>query len=103
MRLPPSVRSRQITSGLVAMDQSIGLKTLDRHRATQRLTQFMAASFDSARASDAPFYHLQFDRVFPDDVFAAMLTGMPVSSDYRPMSGLAKGNDLSDGTHTRVN
>ena len=84
------------------MDQTIGLKTLDRQRAIQRLTQFVAASFDSARASDAPFFHLQFDRVFPDDVYAAMLTGMPVASDYRPMSGRAKGNDLADGTHTRV-
>src|SRR5262249_61893393 len=84
------------------MDRSIGLKTLDRQRAIERLTQFVAASFDSARTSDAPFYHLQFDRVFPDDVYAAMLSGMPVSSDYRPMSGRAKGNDLADGTHTRV-
>jgi hypothetical protein len=31
-----------------------------------------------------------------------MLTAMPQSSDYRPMSGRAKGNDLVDGTHTRV-
>ena len=84
------------------MDQTIGLKTLDRQRAIERLTQFVAASFDSARASDAPFHHLQFDRVFPDDVYAAMLTAMPVASDYRPMSGRAKGNDLADGTHTRV-
>src|SRR5256885_2177749 len=56
-----------------AMDQTIGLKTLDRQRAIQRLTQFVAASFDSARVSEAPFYRLQFDRVFPDDVYAAML------------------------------
>src|SRR5215469_14694546 len=56
----------------------------------------------SARSSDAPFHHLEFDKVFPDDVYAAMLTAMPVASDYRPMSGRAKGNDLADGTHTRV-
>src|SRR5262245_44450923 len=84
------------------MDQKIGLKSLDRQRAIERTTQFVAASFDSARTSEAPFYHLQFDRVFPDDVYAAMLTAMPVASDYRPMSGRAKGNDLADGTHTRV-
>ncbi len=92
----------QITPGLFAMDQSIGLKALDRRRAIERLTQFVAASMDAARSSDAPFHHLQFDRVFPDDVYAAMLTAMPVASDYRPMSGRAKGNDLADGTHTRV-
>src|ERR1044071_8074398 len=84
------------------MDQSIGLKSLDRQRAVATLSAFCAASIGAARASEAPFYHLQFDRVFPDDVYAAMLVGMPVSSDYRPMSGRAKGNDLADGTHTRV-
>jgi hypothetical protein len=99
---PAGVRFLANHIGTVAMDQTIGLKTLDRQRAIQRLTQFVAASLDQARASDAPFYHLQFDRVFPDDVYAAMLTAMPVSSDYRPMSGRAKGNDLADGTHTRV-
>jgi hypothetical protein len=102
MWLPAVVGFRANQLGIVAMDQTIGLKTLDRQRAIQRLTQFVAASFDSARASDAPFFHLEFDRVFPDDVYAAMLIGMPVASDYRPMSGRAKGNDLADGTHTRV-
>jgi hypothetical protein len=84
------------------MDQSIGLKSLDRQHAIERLSQFVAASVDAARTGEAPFYHLVFDRVFPDDVYAAMLTAMPVAADYRPMSGRAKGNDLADGTHTRV-
>ncbi|MEA2989258.1 MAG: hypothetical protein QOG83_1969 [Alphaproteobacteria bacterium] len=84
------------------MDQSIGLKTLDRQRAIESLSHFVAASTIAARASDAPFPHLVFDQVFPDDVYAAMLTAMPVASDYRPMSGRAKGNDAADGTHTRV-
>jgi len=84
------------------MDQSIGLKSLDRQRAVATLSAFCAASIGAARASEAPFYHLVFDRVFPDDVYAAMLAAMPVAADYRPMSGRAKGNDLADGTHTRV-
>ena len=84
------------------MDQSIGLKSLDRQRAIDRLGQFVAASIDKARASEAPFHHLVLDRVFPDDVYAAMLTAMPVAADYRPMSGRAAGNDMADGTHTRV-
>lgn len=84
------------------MDQSIGLKTLSRQRAIESLSQFLAASVEASRAGDVPFPHLVFDRVFPDDVYNAMLTGMPVASDYRPMSGRAKGNDLADGTHTRV-
>src|SRR5262249_32493030 len=88
--------------GLSAMDQSIGLKTLDRQRAIASLSQFVAASVDAAPVGEAPFHPPVFDRVFPDDVYAAMLTAMPVASDYRPMSGRAKGNDLVDGTHTRV-
>ena len=74
----------------------------DRGRAVERLSDLVAASIDGARAVDAPFYHLQFDRVFPDEVYTAMLTAMPVASDYRPMSGRSKGLDLADGTHTRV-
>jgi len=31
-----------------------------------------------------------------------MMSAMPVVSDYRPMSGRAKGLDAADGTHTRV-
>src|SRR5262252_10202721 len=84
------------------MDQSIGVKTLDRQRAIASLSQFVAASVDAARAVEAPFYHLVFDRVFPDDVYAAMLAAMPVASDYRPLSGQNRCNVLADGTPTRV-
>jgi hypothetical protein len=84
------------------MDQSIGLISLDRQRATNRLSQFVAAAVDAARSSEAPFFHLRLDRIFPDDVYAAMLVAMPSASDYRPMSGRAKESDKADGTHTRV-
>ncbi|HEY7296631.1 MAG TPA: hypothetical protein VH684_01740 [Xanthobacteraceae bacterium] len=84
------------------MDQLIGLKSLDRQRATDRLSQFVAAAVDAAPLSEAPFFHLRLDRAFPDDVYAAMLAAMPSASDYRPMSGRAKESDMADGTHTRV-
>ena len=71
-------------------------------RMLNNLNEFVAASVDAARSSEAPFFHLEFDRVFPDDVYAAMLRAMPVATDYRPMHGRAKGHDLEDGTHTRV-
>jgi hypothetical protein len=70
--------------------------------ALERLRDFLVASVDAARCSDAPFHHLVLDRVFPDEVYAAMLTHMPDASDYRPMHGRSKENDLPDGTHTRV-
>jgi len=84
------------------MDQTTSLSAYDRRRAAARLAQFIVQSIDAARAADKPFFHLEFDRVFPDDVYAQMLALMPESSDYRPMHGRSKGHDLADGTHTRV-
>ena len=55
--------------------------------AVENLIDFMVASVEAARASDEPFYHLEFDRVFPDDIYAAMLAAMPPARQYRPMSG----------------
>jgi hypothetical protein len=84
------------------MDQSLELKTGSRKLAIERLRDFIVASVDAAAASHTPFYHLVLERVFPDDVYAAMLANMPAANDYRPMHGRSKGHDLADGTHTRV-
>jgi hypothetical protein len=75
---------------------------MERRRALERLSQFVASAVDAARASDAPFHHLEFDRVFPDDVYAAMLDAMPRTEDYRGMSGRRKVDVRPDGTPTRV-
>src|SRR2546421_7280599 len=67
------------------------------------LTDFVAGSVRSARADDAPFYHLRFERVFPDDFYAEMLEAMPVTEDYRAMSGKSKtGSSRPDGKPTRT-
>ena len=84
------------------MDQSTTLSSYDRRRAVARLCEFIARSVDNARAVEKPFFHLEFDRVFPDDVYAQIPRLMPVTADYRPMHGRSKGHDLNDGTHTRV-
>ena len=84
------------------MDQTTILSLNDRRRAAARLADFIAQSVDAARAVEKPFYHLEFDRVFPADVYAQILRLMPESRDYRPMHGRSKGHDLEDGTHTRV-
>jgi hypothetical protein len=84
------------------MDQTLELKPGNRRLAVERLSDFIAASVDAAAVSDAPFTHLEFDRVFPDDIYALMLANMPEATDYRPMHGRSKGHDLTDGTHTRV-
>src|SRR6187431_2721707 len=84
------------------MDQTTTLSSYDRRRASDRLATFIVQSIGGAHAVEKPFFHLEFDRVFPDDIYAQILALMPESSDYRPMSGRSKGLDLADGTHTRV-
>jgi len=84
------------------MDQTLELKPGGRKLAMERLRDFVAAAVDAAPACDAPFYHLVLERVFPDDIYAALLANMPEAADYRPMHGRSKGHDLADGTHTRV-
>ncbi len=84
------------------MDQTIGLRAGSRRLEMERLRDFVVASVEAAPAFEAPFYHLVLERVFPDDIYAAMLANMPAASDYRPMHGRSKSLDLADGTHTRV-
>src|SRR5216684_280020 len=67
------------------------------------LTEFVADSVRNARAGGVPFYHLEFDRVFPSDFYAEMLRTMPDENDYRPMSGKSKvGSSRPDGKPTRT-
>jgi len=61
--------------------------------ASGTLTEFVRASVEAARFVEAPFYHLEFDRVFPEDLYQKMLARMPDASDYRPMSGRSKSYD----------
>jgi hypothetical protein len=58
--------------------------------AGSRLAEFVRSSVDQARLVEEPFFHLEFDRVFPSDVYKTMLANMPSASDYRPMSGRVK-------------
>jgi hypothetical protein len=75
---------------------------MDRHHAAAKLTEFLVASIEHARAVEKPFFHLQFDRVFPDDIYAAMLREMPVARNYRALPGRHNENVLNDGSVTRV-
>ena len=74
---------------------------LERSELTN-LIQAVVLSVDNARAVEAPFYHLEFDRVFPEDIYERILVSKPVYEDYRPMSGRSKGHVRADGTATRV-
>src|SRR3984893_17110494 len=69
----------------------------------KELTEFVAQSVREAREGTVPFYHLQFERVFPPDFYAEMLRTMPDDNDYRPMSGKSKmGSTRPDGKPTRT-
>jgi hypothetical protein len=72
-----------------------------RSEATQ-LTAAIIANIERGRAVDKPFFHLEFDRVFPDDVYARMIAAMPDAVDYRPLPGRHKDNIRPDGSSTRV-
>jgi len=67
------------------------------------LIDFVVRSIQRAQADYSPFYHLRFDRVFPDDFYAAMLDAMPAAGGYRALSGKAKlRNRTADGQVTRT-
>src|SRR5262250_3333218 len=76
---------------------------MEKSESVENLTQFVADSVRQAHADDAPFYHLRFDRIFPDDFYAQMVEAMPVAEDYRAMSGKSKtGSSRPDGKPTRT-
>ena len=62
-------------------------------RDVQKLTDYVVASIEAAKEIEKPFFHLEFDRVFPDDVYARMIELMPVAGDYRPLPGRGGGED----------
>jgi hypothetical protein len=76
---------------------------MEQSRSVKDLTAFVAESVRNAREGSVPFYHLQFDRVFPPNFYADMLRTMPDENDYRPMSGKSKmGSSRADGKPTRT-
>ncbi|MFN3656353.1 MAG: hypothetical protein ACK4UO_03730 [Pseudolabrys sp.] len=84
------------------MNQSTGFGLREQNAVIEGLSEFIVGSVEAARAVERPFFHLEFDHVFPNDIYAQILALMPVTRDYRPMHGRSKGLDLADGTHTRV-
>src|SRR5438034_11425543 len=76
---------------------------MEKSESVVNLIQFVVDSVRQAHSDDAPFHHLRFDRIFPNDFYAEMLEAMPVSEDYRAMSGKSKiGSSRADGKPTRT-
>src|SRR5438309_12037454 len=79
------------------------IQSMRQSWSVNKLTDFVVDSVQAAHADEAPFYHLRFDRVFPDDFYVEMLQAMPVAEDYRAMSGKSKmGSSRTDGKPTRA-
>jgi hypothetical protein len=75
---------------------------MDQRGAVKSLIDYVVGSIDAGKVSNEPFFHLEFDRIFPDDVYADILRAMPSAADYRPLPGRGGGNLLPDGSSTRV-
>src|SRR5256886_14434401 len=76
---------------------------MEQSRSLESLIEFVVDSVQKTHADDMPFHHLRFERVFPDDFYAAMVEAMPVAEDYRAMSGKSKvGSSRPDGKPTRA-
>ena len=71
-------------------------------QALANLTKYIVGSIDNAQTYDEPFFHLRFERVFPEDIYAAMLEKFPAPAEYRALPGRNKGNIQADGSSTRV-
>ncbi|AVT81772.1 hypothetical protein [Rhodopseudomonas palustris] len=84
------------------MDQMAEQRPSELAEATAALINHIVGAIEAAAVVMEPFYHLEFVGIFPALVYAAMLQALPRNTDYRPMHGRSKGNDLADGTHTRV-
>jgi hypothetical protein len=72
------------------------------HQKVSILVEAIVANIDAGRAVERPFFHLEFDRVFPDDIYAGLIAAMPAAADYRPLSGRYNENIREDGTPTRL-
>jgi hypothetical protein len=75
---------------------------VERRHEASALVEAVVANIKAGRAVERPFFHVQFDRVFPDDIYARMIAAMPAAADYRPLPGRNNGNIRPDGTSTRV-
>src|SRR5271163_1932755 len=75
---------------------------MNRSSEVSSLIDAVVANIKAARVVKKPFHHLEFDRVFPDDVYARMITAMPNVADYRPLPGRNRGNIRADCSSTRV-
>jgi hypothetical protein len=79
---------------------------VDDHRITENvqsseeLSRYLVSSIEAGVELQDPFFHLEFQHIFPNGLYQKMLAAMPLVSDYRAMAGRSK--DRVNATPTRV-
>jgi hypothetical protein len=76
--------------------------TVPKRDGVKRTIEHVVNTINWAAQHHEPFYHLQLSKVFPADIYAAMLEAMPVKEEYRQMSGRTKSTRTHDGGGTRT-
>jgi hypothetical protein len=84
------------------MDQTLTPRRSQRQHEIERLSDHIAAAIKAARVVETPFFHLELERIFPDNLYSRMLSLMPEAADYRPMHGRTRKSTRGGGTPTRV-
>jgi hypothetical protein len=81
------------------MNQVFAISRPESRSEIARLREFVVKSIEAAPALEQPFFHLELDHVFPNDIYDRMLASMPEATTYRPMHGRSKPRE---GVATRV-
>lgn len=68
----------------------------------ERLANSLAARIEAARFFAQPFGHIEFNDLFPPEVYDLIVASMPGAADYRPMNGRSRQLTSDSGVHTRV-
>jgi hypothetical protein len=66
----------------------------------EELSRYIVSSIEAGVEIREPFFHLEFEHIFPNGLYQKMLAAMPLASDYRAMGGRSK--DRVNPIPTRV-
>ncbi len=67
-----------------------------------RIVAHLVQCVQATDAFDAPFQHAFFKDVFPDDVYGAIMAGLPERSAYRPLNIKRWHNDKGESTRDQL-
>lgn len=67
-----------------------------------RIVEHLVHCVQATDVCDAPFQHAFFRDVFPDDVYGAIMAGLPARSAYRPLNIKRWHNDKGESTRDQL-